>query len=106
MTFPFPRNPVDGQQVSQPQADGTVLVATYVQAKNEWVVSRQTPIPPSITLTAGTAYTVNPATADGQVLTWDKSLKQWVPRSPAAAAGGGGGGTFIKATQATADTSN
>ena len=96
MRFPFPSNPTDGQVATFTQADGTVLSATYIAAKNEWYVERQVPKLPSITLTSGTAYTVTPGT-DGQVLTYDKALNQWVGKTPSA--GGGTGGTYIKANQ-------
>ena len=104
MRFPFPSNPTDGQVATFTQADGTVLSATYIAAKNEWYVERQVPKLPSITLTSSTAYTVTPGT-DGQVLTYDKLLNQWVGKSPSAA-GGGSGGTFIKANQAATDIPN
>ena len=102
MTFPFPLNPADGQQVTQAQSDGSVLVATYAQAKNEWVINRQLPAP---TLLTGTPPINVTATADGQVITWDQTLKAWTAKVPAAQSGGVGG-TFVKGTQAAADTSN
>jgi hypothetical protein len=102
MAFPFPPNPTDGQVVSQAQPDGSVLVATYRAAKNEWTVDRQLPAPTPIT---GAPPIVVTASADGQVITWDQVLKTWVAKTPAAQSGGVGG-TFVKATQAAADTSN
>ena len=102
MTFPFPLNPVDGQQASQTQPDGSVLVATYNQAKNEWIVNRQLPAPTPIT---GTPPINVSATANGQVITWDQALKTWTAKTPAAQSGGVGG-TFVKPTQAAADTSS
>ena len=104
MAFPFPKNPVDGQVVSQAASDGTVLTATYHLGKNEWTVTRTVPNPPTINLVSTTAYVVNPG-SDGQVLTYDKTLNQWVGKAPVAG-GGGSGGTFIKANQAATDTPN
>ena len=101
MSFPFPPNPVDGQVATQTQPDGTVLRATYQLAKNEWVVERVAPKDPTLMLTAGTAYTVTPA-REGQVLTFDAGLHQWVGKTPADA--GGTGQTYTKGTQATTDT--
>ena len=102
MAFPFPLNPVDGQQVSQTQPDGSVLVATYHQAKNEWEVNRQLPAPTPLT---GTPPINVAATADGQVITWDQALNTWVAKAPAVSSGGTGG-TYSKATQAGPDTPN
>ena len=102
MAFPFPLNPVDGQQVSQTQPDGSVLVATYDQAKNEWIVNRQLPAPTPLT---GTPPINVSATADGQVITWDQALNTWVAKAPAVSSGGTGG-TYSKATQAGPDTPN
>lgn len=104
MAFPFPLNPTDGQVATQAQADGTVLKATYIQAKNEWVVERVLPKNPSITLTAGTPYIVPPGN-DGQVLTFDAAANQWIGKAPTAA-GGGGGGTFSKGKATDPDTPN
>ena len=81
MAFPFPLNPVDGQQVSQTQLDGSVLVATYYQAKNEWIVTRQLPAPTPIT---GTPPIHVSAPAKGQLNTWDQPLNTWVANAPAA----------------------
>ena len=78
MTFPFPLNPADGQQVTQAQPDGSVLVATYNQAKNEWVINRQLPAPTPITGTPPINVT---ATADGQVITWDQALRTWTAKT-------------------------
>ena len=102
MAFPFPLNPVDGQQVTQAQPDGSVLVATYNQAKNEWVINRQLPAPTPITGTPPINVT---ATADGQVITWDQALRTWTAKTPAAQSGGVGG-TFVKGTQAGPDTTD
>lgn len=74
MAFPFPPNPVDGQQVSHNQPDGSVLSATYNASKNEWVVSRQVQ---STTVVSGPAINVTP-TADRQVITWDANANTWV----------------------------
>lgn len=74
MAFPFPPNPVDGQQVSHTQPDGSVLSATYNASKNEWVVSRVLPAPTQVT--SGTPITVTP-TADRQVITWDAHANTW-----------------------------
>ena len=104
MRFPFPSNPTDGQVATFTQADGTVLSATYIAAKNEWYVERQVPTPSTITLTSGTAYTVSPGT-DGQVLTFDRLLNQWVGKPPSAVAGGSGQ-TYAKGTQAAPDKPN
>ena len=101
MAFPFPLNPVDGQQVSQTQPDGSVLTATYDQAKNEWIVTRQLPAPTPIT---GTPPINVSGTADGQVITWDKALNTWVAKAPVSS--GGMGGTYTKGTQAGPDTPN
>lgn len=104
MSFPFPANPVDGQVATQTQPDGTVLKATYIQVKNEWVVERVAPKPSTLTLASGTAYTVT-AGRDGQVLTFDGALNKWTPKTPVNAAGGKGQ-TFTKGTQAATDTPN
>jgi microcystin-dependent protein len=101
MAFPFPLNPVDGQVVTQTQPDGSVLTATYNQSKNEWVIDRQQPAPTPITGTPPINVT---ASADGQVITWDKVLGTWVAKAPAAS--GGVGGTYVKGTQAAPDTTN
>jgi hypothetical protein len=101
MSFPFPLNPADGQQVTQAQSDGSVLVATYHQAKNEWIVNRQLPAPTPLTGTPPINVT---ATANGQVITWDQALKTWTAKTPGQS--GGTGGTYSKPTQAAADTSN
>ena len=103
MSFPFPPNPVDGQVATQTQPDGTVLRATYQLTKNEWVVERVAPKDPTLMLTAGTPYTVNPG-KDGQVLTYDKATNQWIGKTPADS--GGKGQTFTKGTQAATDTPN
>lgn len=103
MSFSFPPNPVDGQVATQTQPDGTALKATYVQSKNEWVVERVAPKDPTLTLTAGTAYTVAPG-KDGQVLTFDRATNQWIGKTPADP--GGKGQTFTKGTQAATDTPN
>lgn len=66
MSFPFPLNPVDGQVVTQAQPDGSVLIATYNQAKNEWVINRQLPAPTTV---AGTTPISVTATADAQEFT-------------------------------------
>ena len=104
MSFPFPPNPVDGQVATQTQPDGTVLKATYIQAKNEWMVERVAPKPSTLTLTTGTPYTVTPG-RDGQVLTFDGTLNKWTPKTLAAVSGGTGQ-TYTKGTQAAADTPN
>jgi len=101
VAFPFPLNPVDGQVVTQTQPDGSVLTATYNQSKNEWVIDRQQPAPTPITGTPPINVT---ASADGQVITWDKVLGTWVAKAPAAS--GGVGGTYVKGTQAAPDTTN
>jgi len=103
MAFPFPKNPIDGQVVSQTQGDGSILQATYVQLKNEWIVERKYPANPNITLQSGFAYTVTNPSTDGVVLTWDQTAKQWIGK-PASAASGGFSQTFTKGTQAAPDT--
>ena len=74
MSFPFPTNPVDGQQVSYVTPDGTVLTATYHAAKDQWVVSRLTPSPTSVFPVPPVSVT---ATADRQVITWDANQSNW-----------------------------
>jgi hypothetical protein len=98
VAFPFPLNPVDGQVVTQTQPDGSVLTATYNQSKNEWVIDRQQPAPTPITGTPPINVT---ASADGQVITWDRTLGTWVAKAPAAS---GSGQTFAKGTLAAPDT--
>ena len=104
MSFPFPKNPTDGQVVTQAQPDGSILTATYRQVKNEWELARQSAPGNVITSGAPPAPIQVTATADGQVVTWDQVLNAWVAKAPADA--GGVGGTFVKATQVAADTSN
>ena len=99
MSFPFPKNPSDGQVVSATAPDGTILTATYHAAKNEWELARRLPVPTPISSGAPPSPVVVNATADGQVITWDQLLGAWVARAPKAASGGSGG-TFIKANQA------
>ena len=102
MAFQFPLNPPDGTVHSETQPDGSVLTATYNQSKNEWQVQRV--LPPTTTINPNPPITVS-ATSDGQVITWDATLRQWIAKAPAAASGGSGG-TFAKGTQSAPDTPN
>jgi hypothetical protein len=51
MTFPFPKNPADGEVVTKTASDGTILTATYRQSKNEWEMERVLPAPSTLALT-------------------------------------------------------
>jgi hypothetical protein len=79
MSFPFPPNPVDGQQVSETLPDGTVATAVYNASKNEWVVTRRRPEPTAVVGNDPIAVT---PTADRQVITWDAALNTWVAALP------------------------
>jgi len=105
MSFPFPRNPIDGQVVVATAPDGATLTATYRAAQNDWEVSRQGP--PGTAIHSGSPPTavIVRATADGQVITWDQASRQWVARNPQAASGGTSK-SFIKATQTAPDEPN
>jgi hypothetical protein len=105
MSFPFPKNPTDGQVVSTTAADGSILTATYRAAKNEWEVARQLPPPTTLTTGAPPAPMQVTATADGQVITWDQVAGRWVAKAPATAATGTTK-SFVKAQQADADQAN
>jgi len=76
MAFPFPLNPVDGQTVSHVAADGTLMQATYDAAKNTWNVQRSINAR-TVLLSTRTAVTFPTATADGQVIMWDDTAKDW-----------------------------
>jgi len=102
VSFPFPKNPTDGQVVSSTAPDGSILTATYRAAKNEWEVSRA--LPPPTTITGTPAIAVTP-TADGQVITWDQVAGRWIAKTPSTAATGTTK-SFVKAAQADADQAN
>ena len=102
MSFPFPRNPIDGQTVTSPQLDGSVIIATYHAAKNEWVLDRRLPAP---TVVTGTPPINITGAIDGQVITYDGTLNTWVAKAPAAAKSANSG-TFTKGTQAATDIPN
>jgi hypothetical protein len=77
MAFPFPLNPVNGQQVTYTNNKGRDMVATYNSAKNEWEV--ETVLPPSHVITSTPEFNVLP-TADGQSVVWDDTQKKWVAK--------------------------
>jgi hypothetical protein len=77
MSFPFPLNPVNGQQVTYTNNKGRDMVATYNSVKNEWEV--ETIQPPAHTITSTPEFNVLP-TADGQSVVWDDVQKKWVAK--------------------------
>jgi hypothetical protein len=77
MAFPFPLNPVNGQQVTYTNNKGRDMVATYNSVKNEWEV--ETIQPPAHTITSTPEFNVLP-TADGQSVVWDDVQKKWVAK--------------------------
>jgi hypothetical protein len=80
MSFPFPRNPTDGQVVSHTTSDGTILTATYYASKNEWKVQRTIKQPTVVT--SEQRFEVHP-TANGQTITWDATANKWVAQANA-----------------------
>lgn len=79
MSFPFPLNPVDGEQVSHTLPNGVTVEAIYKAENNEWFVTRRDPTITS--LTGSVPIQVTP-TADRQVITWDSTLNRWVASAP------------------------
>jgi len=77
MTFPFPLNPRNGQQVSYTNSKGRLMVATYSSVKNEWEV--ETALPPSNIITSTPEFNVLP-TADQQSVVWDQLQGKWVAK--------------------------
>jgi hypothetical protein len=104
MSFQFPQNPADGAVATGMASDGSLIIATYSAPKNEWKVAKEVkPDPTPAAMTGGAVLA--PGSADGQVLTWNQLAAKWLAQAPAKPSGSEGG-TFVKGTQAGADTPN
>ena len=75
MSFPFPTNPVDKQEVTYRASNNQLIKAKFNESRNEWVVAYSDEF---IQLNTNEIYPIGPATQDDELIVWDQSEGKWV----------------------------
>ena len=75
MSFPFPTNPVDEQEVTYRASNNQLIKAKFNESRNEWVVAYSDEF---IQLNTNEIYPIGPATQDDELIVWDQSEGKWV----------------------------
>ena len=65
MSFPFPTNPVDEQEVTYRASNNQLIKAKFNESRNEWVVAYSDEF---IQLNTNKIYPIGPATQDDELI--------------------------------------